>query len=163
MKKKVLSVVIALALVVVTAFASVAATRGGAIELADLKRFQDTVAKSRASKGANITSSKIINYQQIGAGEWMVRLSVKNNQDVTYADGTNGKASDQCAGDFRVRFSQNPPAVGTNLGKCWYWFGLFDATHNICGYAIAVREYQHMAGKYYTYPTPDRYDIPEFQ
>lgn len=157
MKKKVLSLVLALALVVVTAFSSVAATRQGSIDLADLRRLQETVAKAR---GCN---AKVINYQKVGPGEWMVKLDVRTNNDVTTSDGKVIKAADQCCGDFRVKFSATAPAQGTNLGKCWYWFGLFDNTNNICGYAIAVREYQHMAGKYYGgYTQPDSYVIPEF-
>ena len=147
MKKKVLSVVLALALVVVTAFSSVAATKQGSIELADLKRFQEVVAQVRGK------NAKIINYAKVGPGEWMVRLEVKD---------ANG-AADQCCGDFRVRFSSTAPSQGTNLGKCWYWFGLFDNTNNICGYGIAVREYQGMAGQYYTYSTENSWAIPEFQ
>lgn len=147
MKKRILSLVLALAMVVVTAFASVAATRQGTLDLADLRRFQETVSSVRGKK------AKIINYQKITPSEYMVKLEVKDAQGL----------SDQCAGDFRVKFSANPPAVGSNLGACWYWFGLFDNTFNICGYGIATREYQHMAGHYYTYPQPDSWVIPEFQ
>ena len=148
MKKKVISAVLAFALVVVTAFSSIAATKQGTIELADLKRFQDLVAKE---KGWN---AKIINYAKVAPQEWMVKLQVTDK---------DGKAQ-QCCGDFRVRFSKTAPAYGTNLGKCWYWFGLFDNTNNICGYAIAVREYQGLAAQEYLgYTRENSWTIPEFQ
>ena len=146
MKKRVLSLCLALAFVFVSAFSSVAATKSGIIELSDLKRFQELVASTRGK------NARIINYQKLG-NDWMVHLEVRDAEN----------KGDQCEGDFRVRFSSEAPAQGTNLGPCWYWFGLFDNTNNICGYGIAVREYQAMAGQSYTYPTPHNWSIPELQ
>ncbi len=148
MKKRIMSLCIALALVFVTAFSSVAASRG-VIELSDFRRFQELVSETRGK------NAKIVNYEHLANGEWMVRLKVRDDND----------KGDQCEGDFRISYSATAPdkfSPYNNL-PCWYWFGLFDNTNNICGYAIAVREYQAMVGQKYNFAQADNYQIPELQ
>lgn len=145
MKKKIVSFVLAVAMIVGTTF-SAFAIEPGVIELKDLKRLQETVSNVRQKH------AKIINYEKFNNGEWMVKLEVKDDE---------GK-SDRSAGDFRVKFSSTPPAEGENLGKCWYWFGLYE-NKKVRGYAIAVREYQGMLNQEYDYHQEDSWEIPEFQ
>ncbi len=145
MKKKIISFLLALMMIVGTTF-SAFAIEPGVIELKDLKRLQQTVARIRNK------NAKIINYEKFNDGEWMVKLEVKDDE---------GKG-DRTSGDYRVKFASNPPAEGENLGKCWYWFGLYE-NKKVRGYAIAVREYQGMKNEEYDYHQPDSWEIPEFQ
>lgn len=135
MNKRVISLFLAIALVVVTAMSSFAATRSGQIRPVDLTRFQRCVSNVRG-KNANI-----INYQQQADGSYMVRLRVRDNE---------GKG-DQCEGDFRVAYyGPKAPERNVSFGPCWYWFGLLGDVDTpeqsqLVGYGYAVRTYQGMA------------------
>ena len=154
MKKRIVSLCLALTFVFVSAFGSFAATSTGAMGLADFKRFQDVVSENRQK------TAKVVNYEQLSNGHWMLYLRVRDAE----------RKADQCEGDFEVYFvpkDDENVALRTELAKyvgnpCYYYFGLFQG-NKLCGYAIAVRRYHALAGQHYTYPQPDNYSIAELQ
>lgn len=135
MNKRVISLFLAVAFVIVSTFGSIAASRTGAMTSADLLRFQRLVTNVRG-KTANV-----INYQLNGDGTYNVRLRVRDSE---------GKA-DQCEGDYVVSwFGAQAPDKNYSQGPCWYWFGVLGDVgtpdqSKLVGYGLAVRRFHALA------------------
>lgn len=147
MKKKIISLVLALTFVLSSVFSANAAsyiTDGQKkipteLTLKDLDRLSKVMSTVRG-KTAYIVNAK--RYNDNGT-TWIVRMSF-------------GEEGDQCAGDFVVNcypYARDPKTQEINtlpfktveegtkmFGPCWYFFGLFDDLHhNSCGFAVAER------------------------
>ena len=152
MKKRVISLVLALTFVFASVFASNAATSNQgatvgsittknptAISYKDISRLAELATTVRGKQ------AKIVNATKYNGSNttWIVRLNF-------------GDGGDQCAADFVITclpyswdsVKLQPTSLpfgnveeGTAMyGPCWYYFGLFDdVNHNSCGFAIAER------------------------
>lgn len=147
MKKRIISLVLALSFVFASVMSANAASfsQNGAaktptaITYKDITRLQDLASSTRGKQ------AKIVNAVRYNGSNttWVVRLNF-------------GEAGDQCAADFVITtypYGRNPKTQEINtlpfgnveegtayFGPCWYFFGVFDdVTHNSCGFCVAER------------------------
>lgn len=152
MKKRIISLVLALTFV----FASVLSTNAASfsqgatvgtvttknptsISYKDISRLADIATNVRGKQARIVNATRYNGSNTV----WVVRLNF-------------GEAGDQCAADFIVNVypyswdskTQSVTSLpfanaeeGTaKFGPCWYYFGLFDdVTHQSCGFALAER------------------------
>lgn len=152
MKKRIISLVLALTFVFATVLSTNAATfsQGAAVGTVTTKNptsisYKDISRLAELATTVRGKQAKIVNATRYNGSNttWVARLNF-------------GDGGDQCAADFvltvipyswdSVKLSvtslpfSNVEEGTAKFGPCWYYFGLFDdATHQSCGFAIAER------------------------
>ena len=134
MKKIILSFCI-ICLMANTSFAATWNGVSGTMEFKDVKRLEDVISKNR------YVNAKIVKYQQIMPDEFMVKIDARDEVGNL----------DKSSGDYFIKFFHDIPDATPFAGKFFYWFGLFDANRDVCGYGVSLRLYSAVLGQSFAY------------